>query len=566
MNFKISKVREYCDPFIRPVTGAVDRPETMIEFLDALGDAHARITEHKAAAAYHRAALHQKQLATWPPVKMVASYSALATDATNLFQLDEALDWVRQAQALPLPKAGLAILYQQEARILECKDDYISALHVFEHSLKLQDANVDVPQVLQHMDFLKQVLVSSQDMPTEVASAIRSRIKDMSKGLIRNGYGSEGQFPKRYVPRLRSEPWHTLEEAKEAGELGTPSWMEQAYTATRAAKAELLEEYQALKDAGKMIREQECIHSHRGGQWSRFEINALWHRTDSGGIRCAVESPRACSLFRKLQGVGMPLIRAGYSSVSAGAWLKPHYGTTNAQLKLSVPASPQKECATLRVANVTHAWEDGKLLFFDDSFEHEVFNHCDQERVVFQLVFAHPDLGTGEEAIKCATGEAPCTERELTSIDLEFVKAASIAVAKLAVCAEGLAVMQFIRKGVLFVLFNNTLQSWALIGGTMAVLKLMASRLRRRCSMCDTLTSVTEVVGSGVEAVINFFKDRGPKLLVQQDGVSLVNEEAEAPGKPVTHCWVQCLGLPFLPVLQYIAFLNGDEIVTDWRA
>ena len=51
--------------------------------------------------------------------------------------------------------------------------------------------------------------------------------------------------------------------------------------------------------------------------------------------------------------------------------------------RLSVPASPQKECATLRVANVTHAWEDGKLLFFDDSFEHEVFNHCDQERVVF---------------------------------------------------------------------------------------------------------------------------------------------------------------------------------------
>lgn len=78
---------------------------------------------------------------------------------------------------------------------------------------------------------------------------------------------------------------------------------------------------------------------------------------------------------------------------------------------------------------------------------------------------------------------------------------------------------------------------------------------------------VTEVVGSGVEAVINFFKNRGPKLLVQQDGVSLVNEEAEElPGKPVTHCWVQCLGLPFLPVLQYIAFLNHDEIVTDWHA
>ena len=307
------------------MTSALDRPETLIELLDALGDAHARITQHQNAAAYHRAALQQKQLDTWPPVKMVASYAALATDAANLVQLDEALDWVRQAQALALPKAGLAILYQQEARILECKDDYISALHVFEHSLKLQDANVDVPQVLQHMDFLKQVLVSSQDMPTEVASAIRSRVKDMAKGLIRN------------VPRLRSKPWHTLEEAP-----GVPSWMEQAYAATRAAKTELLEEYQALKDAGKMIREQECIHSHRGGQWSRFEINARWHSTDSGGIRCAVESPRACSLFRKLQRMGMPLIRAGYSSVSAGAWLKPHYGTTNAQLKwhLGLPGLP----------------------------------------------------------------------------------------------------------------------------------------------------------------------------------------------------------------------------------
>lgn len=83
---------------------------------------------------------------------------------------------------------------------------------------------------------------------------------------------------------------------------------------------------------------------------------------------------------------------------------------------------------------------------------------------------------------------------------------------------------------------------------------------------------VTQVMGSGVEAVINFFKDRGPKLLVQQEGVSLVDSDGEAPPdvdihrKPVTHCWVQCLGLPFLPVLQYIAFLNHDEVVTDWHA
>jgi len=80
---------------------------------------------------------------------------------------------------------------------------------------------------------------------------------------------------------------------------------------------------------------------------------------------------------------------------------------------------------------------------------------------------------------------------------------------------------------------------------------------------------VTEVVGSGVEAVINFFKGKALKLLVQQDGISLVSKE---PGsevlspRPVTHCWVQVMGLPFLPILQYIAFFDSDEVVTDWRA
>ena len=302
----------------------ISRPETMIQLLDALGDTSARTIQHENAAAYHRAALQQKQRAAWPPAEMVASYSALATDAMNLFQLEEALDWVRQAEALPLPNVALAILYQQEARLLECKDDYISALHVFEHSLKLQDSN-GVPEVLQHMDYLKQVLVS-HDVPSEVAGAIQSRISQMSNDLIRKGVAGEGQFPKRYVSGLRpGKPWQSFKES---------AWMEKADVATRAATAELLEEYYALKEAGKMSREQECIHSHRGGQWSRFEINALnWHSTDSAGIRCAVESPRACALFRKLSGFGMPLIRAGYSAVSAGAWLKPHHGTTNAQLK-----------------------------------------------------------------------------------------------------------------------------------------------------------------------------------------------------------------------------------------
>merc|ERR1712217_55153 len=89
---------------------------------------------------------------------------------------------------------------------------------------------------------------------------------------------------------------------------------------------------------------------------------------------------------------------------------------------------------------------------------------------------------------------------------------------------------------------------------------------------------VTEVVGSGVEAVINFFKGRGPNLLIQPNGIALATEddpaddgsvsgtEAEVEQRPVTHCWVEVFGLPFFPVLQSIAFFNSRNIVIDWQA
>ena len=67
-------------------------------------------------------------------------------------------------------------------------------------------------------------------------------------------------------------------------------------------------------------------------------------------------------------------------------------------------------CAFLTVGEETRSWQTGKVLFFDDSFVHSVRNECPRQRVVFQVVFAHPELvammaqaqaadhGTGEGA------------------------------------------------------------------------------------------------------------------------------------------------------------------------
>ncbi|CAK0878193.1 unnamed protein product [Prorocentrum cordatum] len=77
---------------------------------------------------------------------------------------------------------------------------------------------------------------------------------------------------------------------------------------------------------------------------------------------------------------------------------------------------------------------------------------------------------------------------------------------------------------------------------------------------------VTKAVGSGVEAVINFFKGRGLNMIVSLDGISLAPPQAAARPRPVTHCWVDVAGLPFFPKVRAINFFNSQESVLAWQA
>ena len=78
----------------------------------------------------------------------------------------------------------------------------------------------------------------------------------------------------------------------------------------------------------------------------------------------------------------------GYSIVDGHSWIRPHYGSTNTQLKLhlglTVPSDTKKRFCppAIRVGRVAgdggiRRWSRGEVLLFDDSFEHEVKNNCD---------------------------------------------------------------------------------------------------------------------------------------------------------------------------------------------
>jgi len=83
-----------------------------------------------------------------------------------------------------------------------------------------------------------------------------------------------------------------------------------------------------------------------------------------------------------------------FSCLAPRTYIKAHCGPTNlrwtAHLGLVIPDS-SSDCQ-IRVRDQWHSWSPGKILLFDDSYEHEVRNDTDETRVVLLIRAWHPEL------------------------------------------------------------------------------------------------------------------------------------------------------------------------------
>lgn len=98
----------------------------------------------------------------------------------------------------------------------------------------------------------------------------------------------------------------------------------------------------------------------------------------------------ALSAIRLVEKRGKPM-EAFFSVLKPGAHIPPHFGLTNSRMTVHLPLIVPPDCA-IRVGDVTHAWQVGAPLIFDDSFEHEAWNKSDETRVVLIFEVPHPDL------------------------------------------------------------------------------------------------------------------------------------------------------------------------------
>ncbi|HMG46194.1 MAG TPA: aspartyl/asparaginyl beta-hydroxylase domain-containing protein [Allosphingosinicella sp.] len=173
--------------------------------------------------------------------------------------------------------------------------------------------------------------------------------------------------------------------------------------AVEAAASEVREEIERLLAAGtEGFRPYIQAEANR----PRIDDNPLLDSPDWSALflcengRLAEEVIARCpKTWEAVQAAPLPRIANSptvmFSLLRAGARIAPHTGMTNTRLTCHLPLIVPPECG-FRVGNEVREWEEGKLLIFDDTIEHEAWNGSAQDRVVLIFDIWRPELSDRE--------------------------------------------------------------------------------------------------------------------------------------------------------------------------
>jgi hypothetical protein len=186
------------------------------------------------------------------------------------------------------------------------------------------------------------------------------------------------QQPTRYYPGLTARPWHDP--------AGFP-WI----PGLEAAYGEIRDEALALLDAGRFGADP-LNENIADGTWHEFR---LYSEGSPIPAHCKA-APRTAEVVAAIAGA----TTAGlvyFSRLAPGTHVRSHYGPHNARLRCHLGLVVPEGCS-LRVGPQTGGWDEGKVIVFDDSYEHEVWNRGAASRLVLIMDIWHPDLSPAQIA------------------------------------------------------------------------------------------------------------------------------------------------------------------------
>ena len=144
--------------------------------------------------------------------------------------------------------------------------------------------------------------------------------------------------------------------------------------------------------------------------WDAFFFWRDGVRNDPNHARC----PRTSALLESL-----PLVRIRehapeicFSVLAPGTHILPHTGVSNLRVVVHLPLIVPADCAIV-VGGETHAWREGEVVVFDDTFVHEAWNRGPSRRVILLMDTWNPYLAEAErEALAALVGAIGDFNRE----------------------------------------------------------------------------------------------------------------------------------------------------------
>lgn len=119
-------------------------------------------------------------------------------------------------------------------------------------------------------------------------------------------------------------------------------------------------------------------------QWKTFFLYGFGYKAEKN---CELV-PRTTEIVEQIPGMKT----AFFSILSPGKHIPahrgPYKGVMRAHLGLKVPSAAEQ--CRIRVGDDVRHWEEGKVLLFDDTHDHEVWNDTDDTRVVLFLDVVRP--------------------------------------------------------------------------------------------------------------------------------------------------------------------------------
>ncbi len=196
-----------------------------------------------------------------------------------------------------------------------------------------------------------------------------------------------------YFPELPTTPY-----------LPTASmpWLDALQACTAAIREEMLAQLDAQHGFEPFLRfhKPEEVKGYLTGRdgkgnWNAYFFYRHGERYDDNCARC----PQTAAALD-----AAPLLRIRehapeicYSLLTPGSHILPHRGVTNTRIVVHLPLLVPPDAA-LDVGGERHAWQEGRAVAFDDTYEHEAWNRSESNRVIVLMDAWNPWLDEAERA------------------------------------------------------------------------------------------------------------------------------------------------------------------------